>query len=105
MTPDMRVFRKEIFAIMASQPEDKVIALANATEHGLASYIFTENIKSTYKLSIALAYGMVGVNEVALASREIPFGGIKQSGIDRESGHPEMDDFLATKYIITGDLE
>ena len=106
--PSMRVFKEEIFGPVAPvfkfETEDEAIAMANDTEFGLASYIFTNNLKRIWKVSEALEYGMVGVNETAISSEVIPFGGVKESGQGREGSKYGLDDYLETKYICLGGL-
>ncbi|MDR2574183.1 MAG: NAD-dependent succinate-semialdehyde dehydrogenase [Desulfovibrio sp.] len=108
VTPEMRVFREEIFGpiapIMRFKIEEEALALANDTEYGLASYVYTRDLGSFYRIAEALDYGMVGVNEVALASGEVPFGGVKHSGLGREGGRQGIEDYLETKYILLGGL-
>ena len=108
VTDKMRVFQEEIFGpvvpVLRYQTENEAIALANDTAYGLASYVYTNDIATSYRLSMALEYGMVGVNEVTLASSEVPFGGVKESGFGREGGYQGIDDFLETKYILLGNL-
>ena len=65
---------------------DEVIARANAVPFGLAGYVFTRSLKTATLASEGLEVGMVGVNEVLLASAEMPFGGVKESGMGREGG-------------------
>ncbi len=78
---------------------DEVIARANSLPFGLAGYIFTnDSAKATYT-SEQLEVGMVGVNDVLLASAEIPFGGVKESGFGREGGSFALHDYLEIKYI------
>lgn len=108
MTRDMLVFRKEIFGpiapIMTYKTEEEAVALANDTEYGLASYVYTRDLGSFYRIATGLEYGMVGVNEVALASGEVPFGGVKESGLGREGGRQGIEDYIETKYILLGGL-
>ncbi len=108
VTPEMRVFREEIFGpiapIVSFENEEEAVTLANDTQYGLASYVFTRNLKSFYRISTALEFGMVGVNEVTLASNEVPFGGVKESGIGREGGWQGLEGYLETKYILLGGL-
>jgi succinate-semialdehyde dehydrogenase/glutarate-semialdehyde dehydrogenase len=109
MTKDMRIFTEEVFgpiaSIMSFRTENEAVSLANDTEYGLASYVFTRNLKSFYRLAVNLEYGMVGVNEVALASGEVPFGGVKESGLGREGGRQGIDEYMETKYILLGGLQ
>ncbi|MCL1940223.1 MAG: NAD-dependent succinate-semialdehyde dehydrogenase [Desulfovibrionaceae bacterium] len=108
VTTNMRVFREEIFGpicpVMTYKTEAEAVALANDTEYGLASYIYTKDIGSFYRIACAIDYGLVGVNEVALASGEVPFGGVKESGLGKEGGHQGIEDYLETKYILLGNL-
>jgi len=84
--------------------EAEVIELANKTEYGLAAYFYTENMNRMWRVSEALDYGMVGVNETAISSEVIPFGGMKESGQGREGSRYGLDDYLETKYICMGGL-
>lgn len=108
VTAQMRVFREEIFGpvapVLKFDTEEEAIRLANDTEFGLASYLFTENPGRIWRVSEALEYGMVGVNETAISSEVIPFGGIKESGQGREGSRYGLDDYLETKYICLGGL-
>ncbi len=72
---------------------------ANATEFGLAAYIFTENTKTMFLAAEGIESGMVGVNTLLLAAPEIPFGGIKKSGFGREGGSEGVESYTATKYL------
>jgi succinate-semialdehyde dehydrogenase/glutarate-semialdehyde dehydrogenase len=105
----MRVFREEIFGpvapIFSFRDEAEAIAMANDTEFGLASYIYTRDIGRMWRVSEAIEYGMVGVNEVAITSDVVPFGGVKQSGMGREGSRYGVDDYIETKYICMGGLE
>lgn len=104
----MRVHKEEIFGPVAPvfrfSTEAEAIALANDTEFGLASYIYTRDIGRVWRVSEAIEYGMVGVNEVAITSEVIPFGGVKESGQGREGSKYGCDDYLETKYICMGGL-
>lgn len=107
--PDMRVFREEIFGpilpVITYKTEDEAIKLANDTEYGLASYVFTNSLGSFYRIATALEYGLVGINEVGLASGEVPFGGVKMSGMGREGGRQGIEDYVETKYILMSGLD
>ena len=104
----MRVFREEIFGPVAPvfkfSTEAEAIAMANDTEFGLASYIYTRDIGRVWRVSEGIEYGMVGVNEVAISADVIPFGGVKESGQGREGSKYGLDDYLEVKYICMGDL-
>lgn len=108
VTPAMRVFREEIFGpiapIISFSTDEEAAVLANDTEYGLAAYLFTRDLGRFYRLAEALQYGMVGVNEVILATGEVPFGGIKHSGLGREGGRQGIEDYLETQYILLGGL-
>lgn len=100
-----RIMRDEPFAPVAPIAPfanfDEAIALANATPYGLASYLFTRSLKTATLASEAIEAGMVGVNELAIASAEMPFGGVKDSGMGREGGSLGVRDYLEAKYIKT----
>jgi succinate-semialdehyde dehydrogenase/glutarate-semialdehyde dehydrogenase len=108
MTPGMRVFREEIFGppipVMVFDTEEEVIRLANDTPYGLASYLCTRDIGRGLRVSAALEYGMVGVNDAALAMAEVPFGGIKDSGHGHEGGREGLRDFMEVRYTLIGGL-
>jgi len=103
VTPEMDVFREETFGPVAPfisfRTEDEVVAMANDTPFGLASYIYTRDLATTMRVADRLEYGMVGINESALGYVQAPFGGIKQSGMGREGGQRGVDDFLEIKYL------
>jgi len=109
VTPDMRLFREEIFGpiapIVRFDDEDQAVSLANDTAYGLASYVFTRDLGRMWRVTNRLEYGLVGVNEVALASGELPFGGVKESGLGREGGRQGLDEYMETKYILLGALD
>lgn len=109
ITPDMRIAEEETFGpvagIMAFDTEDEVIARANDTIYGLASYIYSRDVGRCHRVSNALEYGMVGVNAPSFTGAEIPFGGVKQSGIGREGSKYGLDDYTELKYICHGDID
>ncbi|MDO6805634.1 aldehyde dehydrogenase family protein, partial [Wenyingzhuangia sp. 1_MG-2023] len=86
------------------ETDDEAIALANSTEYGLAAYVFTQNLSRIWRVSEAIDFGMVGVNETAISSEAIPFGGVKESGQGREGSKYGLDDYLETKLICLGGL-
>lgn len=79
--------------------EAEAIALANATEYGLAAYFYTQNLARAWRVSEALEYGMVGVNSGVISTEVAPFGGVKQSGLGREGGAEGIEAYLETKYV------
>eukprot|EP00039_Didymoeca_costata_P007970 m.106113 g.106113 ORF g.106113 m.106113 type:complete len:514 (+) comp13896_c0_seq3:225-1766(+) len=84
--------------------EDEVVARANCGSAGLASYFFSRDIGRLYRVSAALQYGMIGVNDGIISAEVAPFGGIKESGIGREGGSQGIEDYLNTKYICMSGL-
>lgn len=99
----MAISQQEIFApIVAIQTfttEEEAIALANNVEYGLAAYFYSQDQGQIQRLSTALEYGMVGINEVAISNPAAPFGGVKQSGLGREGGHQGLHDYQEEKYL------
>ncbi|MCB9753293.1 MAG: NAD-dependent succinate-semialdehyde dehydrogenase [Myxococcales bacterium] len=106
VTADMLVAREETFGPVAPlfrfSNEDEVIAAANATEYGLAAYLYTRDLGRAFRVSEALEYGMVGVNEGVFSTPEAPFGGVKQSGLGREGSRHGIEEYLETKYTLFG---
>ena len=99
----MACMREEIFGpvapIQTFRTEEEAIALANDTEYGLASYLFTKDQARTWRVSEALEYGMVGVNTGLISTAIAPFGGIKESGTGREGSTHALDEFTEMKYV------
>ena len=77
----------------------EVIRLANATEYGLVSYVYTRDLARGLRTAEALECGMVGLNRGLVSDPAAPFGGMKQSGVGREGGHQGLLEFTETKYI------
>ncbi|MFC4557884.1 NAD-dependent succinate-semialdehyde dehydrogenase [Virgibacillus kekensis] len=88
-----------LLPITSFETENEVIRRANNTPFGLAAYVFTENIGNAIRISEALEYGIVGLNDGAPSTPQAPFGGFKESGLGREGGHQGIDEFLETKYV------
>ena len=109
ITPQMDIFNCEIFgpvaAIIPFSDENEVIQLANQTEYGLCSYVFTQNHNRIWRLSEQLEFGMVGINEGVLSNPAAPFGGIKESGMGREGGRWGIEDYLETRYVCIGNVD
>jgi succinate-semialdehyde dehydrogenase/glutarate-semialdehyde dehydrogenase len=99
---DARVMNEEPFGPIAPittfRDFDEVMKRANALKVGLGGYVFTRSLKRAHEASEAMETGMVGVNTLALASAEAPFGGIKESGFGREGGSLGIKDYLDVKY-------
>jgi len=102
-TPDMAFATDETFGPLAPlfkfEDEDDVIAMANDTIFGLASYFYAKDLSRVYKVAEALEYGIVGVNTGIISTEVAPFGGVKQSGLGREGSHHGIEDYLEMKYI------
>ncbi|WP_400086152.1 NAD-dependent succinate-semialdehyde dehydrogenase [Yoonia sp. R78084] len=105
-TKEMLVSTDETFGPFAPlfkfEDEDDVIALANDTIFGLASYFYAKDLSRVTKVAEALEYGIVGVNTGIISTEVAPFGGVKQSGLGREGSHHGIEDYLELKYICTG---
>ena len=99
----MMVTQDETFGPMAPlfkfEDEDDVIAQANDTRFGLASYFYSKDLSRVHKVSEALEYGIVGVNTGIISTEVAPFGGIKESGLGREGSHHGIDDYMELKYV------
>ena len=108
VTTSMKVASEETFGPLAAvfkfSTEKQAIEMANDTEFGLASYFYTNDVNRIWRVSEALEYGMVGVNEGVISNEVAPFGGVKESGLGREGSHYGIDDFLELKYICMGGL-
>lgn len=109
VTPDMLCSREETFGPLAPvirfETEAEVVTLANATEFGLASYFYSRDVGRIFRVGEALEYGMVGINTGLISTAEVPFGGVKASGLGREGGRQGIDDYLETKYLCLGDIQ
>ena len=103
VTKNMRVATEETFGPLAPLFEfstvEEVIALANDTIFGLASYFYAKDLSRVYQVAEALEYGIVGVNTGIISTELAPFGGVKQSGLGREGSHYGIDDYLEMKYV------
>jgi succinate-semialdehyde dehydrogenase/glutarate-semialdehyde dehydrogenase len=108
VTPQMLISEEETFGPVAPlfrfKTEDEVIALANATEFGLASYFYARDIGRVWRVAEQIETGMVGVNTGLISNEVAPFGGVKQSGLGREGSKYGMDDYLVIKYICLGGM-
>jgi succinate-semialdehyde dehydrogenase / glutarate-semialdehyde dehydrogenase len=103
VSPDAEILTQEIFGpvapIVRISSDEEAIRLANDTEYGLVSYLYTRDIQRGLRVSEALESGMVGLNKGIVSDPAAPFGGLKQSGIGREGGTEGMHEFQESKYI------
>ena len=101
-TTDMLIAQEETFGPVAPvfkfDTADEVIAAANDTEFGLASYVYTQNLTQVFQMMEELEYGMVGVNTGLISTEVAPFGGIKESGLGREGSMYGIEDYVEIKY-------
>jgi succinate-semialdehyde dehydrogenase/glutarate-semialdehyde dehydrogenase len=101
---DARLNREEIFGPVASirtfTTEDEAIGLANDTEYGLASYLFTRDLGRALRVAEGIEAGMVGLNQGMVSTTAGPFGGVKQSGLGREGGFTGIDEYLEQKLVF-----
>jgi succinate-semialdehyde dehydrogenase/glutarate-semialdehyde dehydrogenase len=99
----MTIAREETFGpvvpLLSFTDVEEVIRRANDSDYGLAAYLYTKDLGRALRVSSALEYGIVGVNDPTPATATAPFGGFKQSGIGREGGHQGIDAFLETKLV------
>ena len=98
------ILREEIFgpvlAIATFADEDEAVRLANDTEYGLVSYVFTEDLQRGLRMIDRLETGMMGLNVGVVSNAAAPFGGVKQSGVGREGGLEGIHEYLSTKYTL-----
>jgi succinate-semialdehyde dehydrogenase/glutarate-semialdehyde dehydrogenase len=103
---DAEILGEEIFGpvapIITFTDEADAIRMANDTEYGLVSYVYTRDLARGLRVSEQLDTGMVGLNRGLVSDPAAPFGGTKQSGIGREGGHEGMLDYLESKYVAVG---
>ncbi len=108
-TSDMLCAREETFGPFAPvfrfKTEQEAIDAANSTEFGLAGYFYSRDIGRIFRVGEALEYGMIGVNTGLFATTEVPFGGVKQSGLGREGSRHGIEDYVEMKLLCLGDIE
>ena len=108
VTTEMAVTREETFGPLAPvfrfRDETEAIAMANATEFGLAAYFYSRDVGRVIRVSEALEYGIVGANTGLISTEVAPFGGIKASGIGREGSHYGIEEYLEIKYVCLGGI-
>ncbi|MET3196117.1 NAD-dependent succinate-semialdehyde dehydrogenase [Bacillus sp. OAE603] len=106
ITDEMACMKEEIFGPLAPistfKTEEEVIERANNSVYGLAAYVYTENLSRSFRITEALEYGIIGLNDALPSAVQVPFGGYKESGLGREGGHYGIEEFLEVKYISIG---
>jgi len=107
-TSEMACSKEEIFGPVAPvyrfSTEQEAIAMANDTQFGLAAYFYARDVGRVWRVSEALEYGIVGINEGIISTEVAPFGGVKESGIGREGSKYGIEDYLEIKYLCMGGL-
>jgi betaine-aldehyde dehydrogenase len=107
----MNLVREEIFGpvmtILAFDDEEEVLARANATEYGLAAGVFTRDLARAHRMAERLEAGICWINHYNVTPVEIPFGGVKLSGLGRENGIEALEYYTSTKtvYVGMGDID
>ena len=100
---ESEIVKQEIFGPVAPittfTDEAAAIAAANATEYGLASYVFTRDLARTIRVAESLQFGMIGINSGLISNPAAPFGGVKASGFGREGGFEGIEEYLDTTYV------
>ena len=108
-TGDMLCAREETFGPVAPlfrfETEEEAVRLANDTEFGLAAYFYSRDVGRIFRVAEALEYGMVGINTGLISTAEVPFGGVKQSGLGREGSRHGIEDYLEIKYLCLGGID
>ncbi|AZZ99371.1 NAD-dependent succinate-semialdehyde dehydrogenase [Pseudoalteromonas sp. R3] len=103
VTEEMDIYHQEIFAPVVSvitfDDEQSVIRQANTVNEGLAAYFYSQDVSQIHRVSMALEYGMIGINEGAISNPVAPFGGMKQSGLGREGAKEGLLEFQEIKYL------
>lgn len=106
VTPDMQCVREETFGpvapVLKFESEEDVVALANDSPFGLASYLYSRDLGRIFRVAEALESGMVGINTGLISAPEVPFGGVKQSGLGREGSRHGIEDYVEIKYLCLG---
>ncbi|WP_312148151.1 NAD-dependent succinate-semialdehyde dehydrogenase [Brevundimonas sp.] len=106
VTSDMLICKEETFGPVAPvvrfETEEEGLALANATEFGLAGYFYARDMGRVWRVAEAMETGMIGVNTGLISTEVAPFGGIKQSGLGREGSRHGIEDYLELKYVCMG---
>jgi succinate-semialdehyde dehydrogenase/glutarate-semialdehyde dehydrogenase len=108
VTPAMMMAREETFGPVAPifrfESEADAVALANATEYGLAAYFYGRDVGRIWRVAEGLEYGIVGINTGLISTEVAPFGGVKESGLGREGSKYGIEEFLEIKYLCLGGI-
>jgi succinate-semialdehyde dehydrogenase/glutarate-semialdehyde dehydrogenase len=103
VTTQMQIFREETFGpvvpVIAFDSEEEVVAMANDTNYGLASYVYTRDISRAMRVYESLEFAIVGINDINPTSAAAPFGGMKESGLGREGAREGIEEYLETKLV------
>jgi succinate-semialdehyde dehydrogenase/glutarate-semialdehyde dehydrogenase len=106
VSPDSDIARQEIFGPVVTLSvfgdEREAVQLANDTEYGLASYVYTQDLGRAHRMITALDAGMTAINVGSVSNAAAPFGGVKQSGLGREGGAEGIQEYLEVKYATIG---
>ncbi|MFN8752817.1 MAG: aldehyde dehydrogenase family protein, partial [Betaproteobacteria bacterium] len=106
--PSMKVAREETFGPVAPvfrfSTEAEVLAMANDTEFGLASYFYARDVGRIWRVAEGIESGMVGINVGIISNEVAPFGGVKQSGLGREGSRHGIEEFMEVKYLCMGGI-
>ena len=109
VTTEMLISQEETFGPVAPlfrfHTDEEALAMANDTDFGLASYIYTNDLTRLFKVSEGLEYGIVGANTGLISTEVAPFGGIKESGMGREGSKYGIQDYLEIKYLCIGGIQ
>jgi succinate-semialdehyde dehydrogenase / glutarate-semialdehyde dehydrogenase len=103
VTPEMRIYREETFGpiapVVVFRDDDEVLEMANDTSYGLASYLYTNDLRRALTVAEGLDFGIVGINDINPTSASVPFGGIKESGVGREGAREGLLEYLDQKVV------
>ncbi|MFE5700975.1 NAD-dependent succinate-semialdehyde dehydrogenase [Rhodococcus koreensis] len=103
ISPAMSIYQEETFGpiapVIVFDTEDEVVAMANDTDYGLASYVYTNDLARAVRVSEALRFGIVGINDINPTAAAAPFGGTGESGLGREGGAQGIDEYLDVKLV------
>jgi acyl-CoA reductase-like NAD-dependent aldehyde dehydrogenase len=109
IAPEMSLYQEEIFGpvlpIIPFSDVDHALTMANDTEYGLAAFVQTHDLHTALRVSERLEYGMVCVNDWLPATPEAPFGGVKQSGMGRETGAEGLREYMEEKTVFIGGID